>query len=66
MGMTRSLTGHRIGECHQRSKEPDSKVVEARRLRQAGKTYTEIGSIVGVNWRTVSDWVNYVTRYDAR
>lgn len=65
MNKARSLTGHRIGEWHHKSNQSDDKVRHARELREQGKTYKQIGSIVGVHWRTVCDWCNYVTRYDA-
>ena len=62
----RSLSGHRIGEWHQKATEPDEKVRKARELREEkGWTYTRIAAALDVPWLTVRDWVNYVTRYDA-
>jgi len=62
--MNRSPTGHRIGEWHQNVKHPDHVVKKARKLREQGWSYMAIGHEVGASWRTVADWVNYVTRYD--
>jgi hypothetical protein len=61
----RSITGHRIGEWHGKAKHKDELVRKAREMRESGHSYTVIGKAVGVPWRTVCDWVNYATRYDA-
>ena len=65
MKQKRAITGHRIGEWHGKSKAKDEVVLRARALREAGMTYTAIAAQIGVHWRTVCDWVNYATRYDA-
>lgn len=61
----RNLTGHRIGAWHGMAKHSDALVIKSRKLRESGMTYKQIGSALNVNWRTVCDWVNYATRYDA-
>lgn len=61
----RSVTGHRIGEWHGKAKHKDVLVKCARELREGGMSYAKIGAEIGVPWRTVCDWVNYATRYDA-
>jgi hypothetical protein len=50
------------GERHPRHKYPDALVEEARQLRERGWTARRIGEHLGVNFRTVKDWIQYRTR----
>jgi hypothetical protein len=59
----RPPTGHRIGEAHHKVRHSDAVVARARELRQRGMSYHGIAREIGVPWRTVADWCNYVTRY---
>jgi transposase-like protein len=61
----RNEQGYRVGECHGKASIPDSTVRRARRMRERGYTYERIGDELGVNRRTVADWVNFRTRADA-
>lgn len=59
----RSPTGCRIGESHHRTHYSNALVNEARRLRDRGLSYRQIGDQLQVPWRTICDWVNFITRY---
>lgn len=61
----RSADGYRIGEWHQNVSKTDETVRAARALREEGKTYAQIGKVLGVPWPTIRDWVTDRTRSDA-
>jgi transposase-like protein len=63
--IARAPSGHRCGASHPRAKHPDATVRQARDLRAQGLSYESIELVVGVPWRTVADWCQYVTRRSA-
>ena len=50
------------GEAHPRHKYPDEVVEQARQVRELGWTARQIGEHLGVNMRTVKDWLAFRTR----
>lgn len=61
--MKRSVTGHRVGEWHQRAKLSTEQVQEMRQLRQRhGMSYKALSERFGCGVSTARDIVNYWTR----
>jgi len=61
----RNHLGQRVGEWHQRAKQSDAMVRRALDMRREGRTLGEIAEALGVNERTVWDWITYRTRASA-
>ena len=61
----RNHTGHRVGESHQKAKQPDAVVRKARQLRKDGHPIESIAVKIGVPYWTVVDWMQYKTRRSA-
>ena len=61
----RNHLGYRVGEWHGRAKADDRTVRRALDMRREGRTISEIGDALGVNERTVFDWITYRTRASA-
>ncbi len=59
---TRALTGHRMGEWHQKAKHSDVMVRAARKLRAEGKSYGAVAAALGVSYWTARDWCVGATR----
>ena len=64
--ISRSITGHRCGESHQRAKLTDAQVKEMRRLNESGEAgYRKLSAMFDCGQSTARDVCTYRTRYSA-
>ena len=60
--MKRNHTGHRVGECHHRTKDNDDVVARARELKATGMTWNELHEQLHIPVSTLRNWCNFETR----
>ena len=66
MMVSRTLTGHRCGQSHQRAKLTDAQIKEMRRMNEAGEAgYRKLATLFGCGQSTARDVCTYRTRYSA-
>lgn len=65
MKICRSITGHRIGECHQKSKLTDSQIKEMKLMYKPYVFgYKRLAKYFGCGVSTARDICTYRTRYN--